>query len=220
MNELVFLMQILAVYVFTLLLFYGAREVLAGWMGLLGIMANLFVAKQVTLFGLEVTASDIYAVGLFLTLNLIQEFEGRDKGAKAMKIAFGFQLGFLALAYLHLLLVPNAHDQSQTAFETVLSTYPRVLAASLFTLWLVQKWDLFFFQWMKNSFQTLSFTERNIATLVLSQALDTVLFTVLALGGVAGNLTHIILLSFMIKGLLIAITPLITIPLRRYVIPV
>lgn len=218
MNELLFLAQAFGVYLFTVILFASSREVLAGWMGLLGIMANLFVAKQITLFGLDVTASDIYAVGLFLTLNLIQEFEGRKEGSRAMKIAFGFQLGFLALAYLHLSLAPNGYDQSQTAFETVLSTYPRVLIASLTTLWIVQKWDLFFFQKIKAWFPVLSFTKRNVITLIVSQALDTLLFTFLALWGVAGDLQDIILLSFLIKGSLIALTPLFTYPIRRYLV--
>ena len=59
MNEMIFLGQAAAVYVFTLALFYSSREALAGWMGLLGIMANVFVAKQVTLFGLDVKASSL-----------------------------------------------------------------------------------------------------------------------------------------------------------------
>ncbi|MCB1113789.1 MAG: queuosine precursor transporter [Chlamydiia bacterium] len=218
MNEMIFFGQAAAVYLFTVVLFYSSREVLAGWMGLLGIMANIFVAKQVTLFGLDVTASDIYAVGLYLTLNIIQEFDGREAGNRAMKIAFGFQIGFLALAYLHLLLQPNGYDASQTAFEVILSTYPRILAASLLTLWTVQKWDLMFFQWVKQRFSTVSFTFRNLLTLGVSQALDTLLFTFLALWGIVGNLGHIILLSFLIKGTLIALTPLITYPLRKPVL--
>lgn len=220
-NELIFFGQAALVYGATLWLSKrstgGSREILAGWMGLLGIMANLFVSKQITLFGLEVTASDIYAVGLFLQLNIIQELEGREAGRRAMKLAFIFQLIFLALSSLHLLLAPNQHDQSQTAFATVLSTYPRVLFASLFTLWMVQLWDLFFFQWLKRTYSNFSFTVRNVITLFVSQMLDTFMFTFLALYGVAGNLSHIIILSLLIKGTLIALTPLITMKQRaRY----
>ena len=218
MNELLFAVQVAVVFGFTAVL--AKREWLAGWMGLLAILANLFVTKQIRLFGLDVTASDVYAVGLFLSLNILQEFWGVGEGRKAIRVTLGFQLFFLAASQLHLLLEPNGYDTSQSAFMTVLGVYPRILFASLFTLWIVQRWDLWFFGWVKKRFLVLSFSVRNMICLMISQAFDTVLFSWLGLSGIAGDLFHVMAMSFAVKMALIALTPLITLPLRRYAIQV
>lgn len=220
MNELLFSLQVLAVFGFTAFLARQGREWLVGWMGLLAIMANLFVTKQIRLFGLDVTASDVYAVGLFLTLNLLQEFWGKEAGRGAIKFTLWLQLFFLMISQLHLLLIPNGYDQSQAAFTVILGIYPRVLIASLFTLWVVQRWDLWFFWWLKGHFGTLSFTARNMLALFVSQAFDTLLFSFLGLWGIAGNLFDIMLMSFLIKVTLILLTPLITFPIRKYVLSI
>lgn len=219
MNELLFFGQVALVFAFTGWLARFGKETLSGWMGLLGVLANLFVSKQITLWGLQVTASDVFAVGLFLSLNILQEFWGKTEGSRAIRVTLLFQIFFLLLSQIHLAFTPNEFDASQGAFKVVLGTYPRVLAASLVTLWVTQRWDLWFFGALKNYLPKLSFSFRNMITLFLSQVLDTVLFTLLALSGTAGNLMDIMLFSFIVKAILIAATPLITTPLKRYAIP-
>lgn len=220
MNESLFVIQVAVVFGFTTWLARQGKEWLLGWMGLLAIVANLFVTKQIKLFGLDVTASDVYMIGLFLSFNILQEFWGAKEGKQAIKATLVFQLFFLVISQLHLLLAPNLFDGSQQAFVTILGLYPRILFASLFTLWVVQKGDLWLFSKLKNLFPKLSFSLRNVISLSLSQALDTALFTLLALFGHAGNLVDIMVMSFVIKMTLILMTPFLTYPLRRYVIPV
>lgn len=220
MNELLFIAQVLLVFSLTAVLARFGKDTLAGWMGLLGVFANLFVSKQINLFGLSVTASDVFAVGLFLSLNILQEFWGKKEGSRAIYVTLIFQVFFLALSQIHLRFIPNEFDATQGSFETVLGAYPRILAASLFTLWVTQRWDLWFFTQLKEKLPELSFSSRNMLSLFISQALDTILFTVLALGGVAGNLLDIMLFSFIVKAFLILTTPLITTPLKRYAIQV
>lgn len=215
MNEFLFFLQVFLVFLFTWVIGRYGKELLAGWMGLLAILANLFVSKQIVLFGLEVTASDVFAVGLFLSLNMIQEFWGSESGQKAVKTTLLLQVFFLVLAQIHLAFIPSSLDQSQFAFEQILGAYPRILAASLFTLWLVQKWDLLFFGFLKVKFSHLSFSVRNLICLFVSQALDTFLFTLLALSGTSANLIDIMILSYLIKALLIGLTPLITLSFKR-----
>lgn len=215
MNEVMFFIQVGLVFAFTGILARFGKDVLAGWMGLLAIMANLFVSKQIVLFGLHVTASDVYAVGLFLSLNMIQELWGKEAGQKAIKTTLFFQIFFLALTQIHLAFVPSGFDDSQVAFLTILGAYPRILAASLFTLWAVQKIDLLFFSFLKDKFPKLSFSMRNILSLSLSQALDTILFTFLALWGSVSSLLDIIVLSYIIKIILIMMTPFITVYLKQ-----
>lgn len=206
MNEVLFLGQALLIFFLTSLWVRVGKEALFVWMGFLACLANFFVTKQITLFGLQVTASDVYMIGLFFSLNVIQEYWGQGEGKRAVKYALILQLGFLALSQIHLWLIPNSFDTSQQAFERIFGLYPRVLFASVATLWIVQQWDLFFFNFLKKGFTSLSFTYRNGLTLVVSQALDTALFSVLGLWGEVGSLTDIMLMSFIIKCGLIGTT--------------
>lgn len=214
MNELLFGCQVAAVFGFTAVL--AKFGMLTPWMGLLAILANLFVSKQIRLFGLDVTASDVYAIGLFLSLNILQEFWGAKEAKKAIGVTLVFQLFFLLISQLHLALTPNGYDTTQGAFTAVLGVYPRVLIASLFTLWLVQQWDVWFFSQVKER-SRLSFSTRNMICLVISQALDTALFSLLGLYGLVGDLVDIMAMSFAIKVALILLTPALTYPIRRYV---
>lgn len=209
-NESIFCLQVVLVFAFTAIISRFGKEAMAGWMGLLAVMANLFISKQINLFGMYVTASDVYAVGLFLTLNMTQEYWGKEAGKQAIKIALWFQVFFLVFSQLHLFLVPSSLDQSQEAFQSILGIYPRILGASLFTLWIVQQSDLLVFSFLKNRFKNVSFSLRNIMSLLISQAMDTVLFTLLALSGEVESLIDIMLLSFVVKAALIFTTPLIT----------
>lgn len=227
MNEALFGLQVFSVFGFTALMARQGKEGLVGWMGLLVILANLFVSKQIQLFGLSVTASDVFAVGLFLSLNILQEFWGLSAAKQAMQGTFWFQLFFLLISQIHLQFIPNDYDLSQAAFKTILGAYPRILFASIFTLWVTQRWDSWFFNFLKvrershsltSAFS--SFTARNILALLVSQALDTLLFTFLALYGSVGDLFEVMAMSFAIKVSLILLTPFLTTPIRRYVLTI
>ena len=51
-------------------------------------LANLFVVKQMSLFGFSVMCSDVYAVGAMLGLNLLQEYWGKEAAGRCVKISF------------------------------------------------------------------------------------------------------------------------------------
>ena len=76
MNEFVFFLHIFVVATFALGACRLGKEMLVAWIGLQAVLANLFVLKQMKLFWLDVTCSDVYAVGAFLSLNLLQEYYG------------------------------------------------------------------------------------------------------------------------------------------------
>ena len=95
MNEALFFIQIF----FTLLFVYGALKLgpsaLVAWVTVQALIANLFVLKQIHLFGMEVTASDGYAIGSLLGLNVLQEFYGKKEAKQATWICFFFMTFFI-----------------------------------------------------------------------------------------------------------------------------
>lgn len=204
MNELVFFLQIAVLIVFAL----GAKRLGAGtltaWVCVQALVANLFVLKQITLFGLEVTASDSYAIGSLLGLNFLQEHFGREEAQKATKACFFLMLFFAIVSQLHLLYVPSLHDETQAAFTTLLSPSPRLFAASLAVFWIVQQIDIRLFVFLKAKLPLASFAVRAGIALIISQFLDTFLFSFAGLYGLVASVAEIIVLSFFIKMIVVA----------------
>jgi queuosine precursor transporter len=202
MNEFIFLLQILLITAFTFGALKLGKEALIGWIALQALIANLFVIKQIALFGFEVTASDPFAVGSLLALSFLQEYFGQEEAKKASRICFFFLLFFTLASQIHLLYLPSVHDASQDAFLTLLSPTPRLFIASLAVFFIVQQLDIRFFSLIKTRFPIKSFAFRAGIALVFSQALDTVLFSYAGLYGIAASMADVIIMSLTIKLLI------------------
>lgn len=204
MNESIFLLQAAVIGIFALTAFRLGKEALTAWVAIQALIANLFVLKQIHLFGLEVTASDAFAIGSLLGLNLLQEKFGREEANQAVKICFFFMFFFAIVSQLHLLYEPSTFDTTHSAFSTLLTLTPRLLLASMTVFFIVQKVDILFFGYLKTRFPHLTFAWRAAASLVLSQFLDTVLFSFAGLYGVVASMIDIIAMSFAIKMIVIS----------------
>jgi queuosine precursor transporter len=204
MNEIIFFIHIIIIIVFANGALKLGREALTAWVALQAILANLFVIKQMVLFGFNVTCSDVFAIGSIFGLNLLQEHFGQNTARRAAKICFYFMLFFALMSQVHLLYEPSLHDISHPSFVTILSPAPRLLLASLATFFLVQQIDLRFFAFLKNRFTKMPLMARNGISLTLSQFLDTVLFSFFGLFGEVANILDIIFVSFALKLLIVA----------------
>ncbi len=100
MNELIFLGYILAVSSAALLALRFGKEGLIGLICVQAVLVNLFVTKQISLFGFTATASDAMAVGITLTLNILQEYFQKATALKAIWISF-FVPSFIPSGGLH-----------------------------------------------------------------------------------------------------------------------
>jgi queuosine precursor transporter len=181
-------------------------EMLIAWLCLLSVAMNLFVLKQITLFGLCVTASDALAVGYLLGLNLIQEFFGRSLARKCMWISLFISCGFLLLSQIHLFYTPNPVDMVHPHCVVLFRPMPRIILASLFSFLTVQIFDLAFFGFLKKKIGGKYLPARTASALFLSQTLDTILFSYLALYGSVVSVSHIIYVSIVIKGVVILLS--------------
>jgi len=199
MNELLFCIQILLIVGFALGALKLGRAALTGWVVILALIANLFVIKQITLAGFHVTASDTFMIGSVLGLNFLQEYFGKEEARQATWITFFFMLFFVLVSQIHLLYEPSPYDTTQTSFQTILSIAPRLFIASMTVFFIVQQFDIAFFAFLKNRFPHRSFALRTTVSLVLSQFLDTLLFSFAGLYGIVGSLLDIIFVSFCVK---------------------
>lgn len=203
MNEIIFFAQIFLILGFVFIALKIGKGALVTWVAIQALIANLFVLKQIHLFGLNVTASDAFAIGSLLGLNFLQEHFNRQEAEKATWISFFFLLFFGLVAQLHLLYQPNFYDNSQSAYSTILSLSPRLLFASVSVFFIVQQIDIRLFSWLKKVIPQASFALRTTITLISSQFLDTVLFSFVGLYGIVASVIDIIVISFMIKIIVI-----------------
>jgi queuosine precursor transporter len=208
MNFLIFVLQTGAILAALGWAYRKGREALVALCVLFSVLANLFVLKQMLIFGWNVTCSDAFAIGTIFGLNLIQRSYGQAAAKQTIWISF-FGMGFFALlSQIHLWFEPSSFDASQDHYTFLLTSAPRLLIASLSTFFLVQQFDVRFFGWLQKRFSGISWKVLSTTSLLVSQALDTVLFSFLGLYGIVQEMASIILLSFAVKCAVIALSSL------------
>ena len=199
MNELIFILQTFIIASGSLIALRLGKEALIAFITLLCVLANVFVLKQITLFGLNVTAADAFSVGAILSLNLLQEFFGKKVSKRAIWTCF-FGLVFYAIAsQIHLLFSPTTLDHTHTHFAQLLQFAPRLTIASLTVYFFVLHLDRFLYGKLQKKFNSQYLLVRNYLLLVFIQLIDTIGFSFLGLWGIVSNIWHVVLVSFIVK---------------------
>jgi queuosine precursor transporter len=209
-NELLFIAQVSTIGISLLIGLSLGQQALVALISMFAILANLFVIKQTTLFGLNATCSDAFTIGSVLGLNLLQEYWGKKSTQQAIWISFILLVVYTVLTQIHLGYLPSATDTMHQAYVSILRAMPRITIASLIVYLIVQYIDALLYGYLKSRLSTSHLILRNYTSLALSQLLDTVLFSFLGLYGLVDNLMQIICISYIIKLSAIAlITPCI-----------
>lgn len=202
MNETVFLIQI-----FLELLCLGVAVrmgcyALVTFVSLSALLANLFVLKQIVLFGFHVTCSDALMIGGMLGLNLVRELYGREAARSTVYASLAILLFYVVLSQVHLWYGPSSADGTHDAYATILQTAPRIVIASLVTYAIGQWCDLWFFTELGKKMRSLRM--RLLVSVSGSQLVDTVLFSFFGLYGIVESIGDIIAVSFVLKCVIIA----------------
>ena len=216
MNEIIFLIHLVCIGIGTLAMFKCGLPGLVSFLCAQAILANLFVIKQINLLGLNATASDVYIVGSVLTLNLIQEFYGKDEARKAIWISFGLLIFYTVVSQIHLAYIPSAGDFAHNAYDAILSFMPRITIASMITYLIVQYFDTYFYGLLRKIIGSSYLTARNMISIFVSQLLDTFFFSILGLYGIVDNIGQMMIVSFSIKMIaMLILTPSVTAFVKR-----
>ncbi|HET9843592.1 MAG TPA: queuosine precursor transporter [Gammaproteobacteria bacterium] len=202
LNNFLFLISTLLVVLFGVFTLKLGKNALIAWIALLGVLANLFVLKQIQLFGLNATASDVYAVGSLLGLNILREQYDLKTCRHAILVSFVCLIFFCLMGQVHLLYVPSAYDSTQLAYQTLLDPNVRIIVASITVFFSVQLFDVYFYSLVLKRFMK-ALWMRNTISLIVSQLIDTILFSFLGLYGIVDNIGEIIVVSYCIKLLAI-----------------
>tara|TARA_Y100000768_G_scaffold303755_1_gene237678 strand:+ start:688 stop:1362 length:675 start_codon:yes stop_codon:yes gene_type:complete len=191
-----------------------SRDLLAGLAMLQVVLANLFVLKQIHLFGFNATASDLLSVGACFAVNLFHEGYGKvatQRLIKAMWVCMAFTG---VISQVVLFYEPSQYDFMHKHYHALLSNSPRIFLASLVVFYISQQINLRLYRWFREAFPQQSLPMANAFSLGISQIADTALFLFAALYGIASQLLELFIISYLIK----AITILLFSPFSAFVL--
>jgi uncharacterized integral membrane protein (TIGR00697 family) len=198
-NEVIILIHASLCFLFTFLCLRAGKEALIVWISLQGILANLFVLKQIECFGMTITCSDVYVIGLILALNFLQEFFGKEIAKKATWLSFSSMAFFSVTSFIHLNYTPSLFDNTQEHYKSLFDLMPKFTIISLLVFFISQRFDVFFFGFLRKNLDKIPLSIRSGISMVCSQILDTSLFTFFALRDVVENPLQVFFVSVMIK---------------------
>jgi uncharacterized integral membrane protein (TIGR00697 family) len=167
------------------------RDGLLGCIVLAILLANLQGPKLTIIFGLQTSLGVIFYSGIFFATDLLSEKYGRAEAGKAVMIGFGISVIVVLMMSLALLFQPS--DQPNTAefsqriqesFENILDFTPRFVFGSLFAYLISQSLDVWLFHKIKEKTRGRWLWLRNNGSTMISQLVDTFLYSFVVWWGV------------------------------------
>jgi queuosine precursor transporter len=154
------------------------------WIGVSTILANLQVIKTIEIFGLTATLGNAMYGTAFLVTDILNEKHGKKEAQKAVWLGFFTLLIMTVIMQMVLMFEPHPDDIAQGSLETIFGMIPRIAAGSLAAYLVSQFADVYIFAFLKKKFPKDSqFWIRNNGSTMISQLLDTIVFTSIAFLG-------------------------------------
>ena len=203
MNELLWFL-LMAVNFGAILLAYRlfSKTGLYVWIAISVIVANIQVVKTVEIFGLTATLGNAVYASSFLATDILSEYHGSRDARRGVYLGFLALISMTVLMLIALLFKPSADDFAQSALERIFLIIPRITAASLAAYLTSQLHDVWAFAFWKEKLpQKRYLWIRNNASTLLSQLIDSVVFTFVAFAGVFETdlLLEILLTTYLFK---------------------
>ena len=148
------------------------------------ILAYKIASYDLGAFTLFAPASVIIFSVTYLLTDIVNERFGREATLQMIWVAFLTQLVAVVFILIAIALPSAPFWTDQEAFSRILSSAPRVIAASLFTFIIMETLDAYVFHWFKQKTQGRHLWLRNVASTIPAMTLDTILFVFLAFYGV------------------------------------
>jgi len=188
------------------------RAGLYGIIGIYIILANIFVVKQITLFGIAATGGNSLYGALFLATDLISEYWGKKEAQKAVWFGWFAAFGFLVATRVFILFAPSGADFADGPMRSLFALTPRIVAASLIAYLISQSHDVFaYHMWMQRTHHRHLWLRNNASTWV-SQLIDSAVFSSVAFLGVFpfNIVVQIFVTTYLLKVIVAALdTPFI-----------
>jgi uncharacterized integral membrane protein (TIGR00697 family) len=188
MNEIYWLVMLLVNFLLILSVYqiFGKNGLFV-WIPISTIVANIQVIQTIELFGYVATLGNIVYASSFLVTDILSEKYGKKEAQKAVWIGFFSVISMTVLMWLALRFMPINDAMSQETYKSLTSIFsfmPRIVLASLSAYLLSQLHDVWAFHFWKVKLKEKHLWFRNNMSTMISQLIDSAVFTVVAFWGV------------------------------------
>ncbi len=192
-NEILLIFSLILIYA-TVLLAYKmlGKTGLYVWTAIATITANIEVIILINAFGLEQTLGNILFASTFLVTDILSENEGKNEAKKAVISGIFANIIFVFISQSWFYYIPSANDWASPAVREVFANVPRFMIVGIAVYGISQILDVWLYDriWQlttkifNNSKRGLWI--RNNGSTLISQAVNTILFTFGAFYGIEG----------------------------------
>ncbi len=201
----------------SIFLIYGAVLVAYRFFGKCGlyaltaiatILANIEVLILIDGFGMEQTLGNVMFASTYLITDILSENESKESANRAVALGIMTSAMMFLFTQYWLLYTPSESDWITPHIEAIFSTTPRLLLASFLGYAVSQRFDVWLYHRIWNATTKKSGDSkrflwlRNNAATLISQIINTAMFTLIAFAGVYDNST---LISIMISSYVVYI---------------
>lgn len=188
-NELLLILSVFLIYggvLFCYRLF--GKHGLFSFSATATVLANIEVLILVDAFGMEQTLGNVMFASTYLITDILSENESKKDASKAVYIGIFTSIAMLVLTQLWMLFTPAESDFVMPSIKQIFSTTPRLMLASILGYAVSQRFDVWLYHaWWKltargGDSRRMLWLRNNGSTLV-SQLINTILFTTVAFLG-------------------------------------
>jgi uncharacterized integral membrane protein (TIGR00697 family) len=187
MNEIYWVVMLLVNFLLILGVYqlFGKNGLFV-WIPISAIVANIQVIQTIELFGYVATLGNIVYASSFLVTDILSEKYGKKEAQKAVWIGFFSVISMTILMWIALRFMPIDEALSQASYnslQSIFSFMPRIVLASLSAYLLSQLHDVWAFHFWKVKLNNRHLWFRNNVSTMISQLIDSVVFTLIAFYG-------------------------------------
>ena len=154
------------------------------WIAIATIFANIFEAKNIMLFGLNLAAGHVMFGSVFLATDILSECYGKDVAKKGVWIGLFADIALIACSQLCRLYTPSLLDTADPSIQRLFSMSLRITSASA-VMFFISNWcDVLLFAKLKQLTSSKYLWLRNNVATIVCNCLENFLFYILAFAGV------------------------------------
>ncbi len=159
------------------------KEGLYIWISVALITANILVAKNINILGLQATLGNILFASTFLATDVLSEKYSTKESRKAINIGIVSVILFTVATQFSLLFKPNELDLVNDSLKNIFAFNLRISISSIAMCYLSNMLDIILFEKIKNKIPNKMWVRNNIAT-IISNCLENYFFTIFAFIGI------------------------------------
>lgn len=159
------------------------KEGLYAWISVALITANILVAKNIDILGLQATLGNILFASTFLATDILSEKYSAKESRKAVNIGIVSVILFMVATQFSLLFKPNNLDMVNDSLKNIFTFNLRISISSIVMCYLSNMLDIIVFEKIKKKIPNKMWVRNNIAT-IISNCLENYFFTIFAFIGI------------------------------------